>query len=105
MSVSMAAGIGTSLILETVALRLTEQLSWRDCFNIAWSMSVVSMLVMELTENMVDRFLTGGMVHFSGLNLFFTIDTKTSENNEIHLRRTISQHKHTSVDSHLFCFL
>jgi hypothetical protein len=69
MSLSMSAGIGTSLALETVALRITDKLSWKESFNLAWTMSLMSMLVMELTENIVDRSLTGGVVHLSGLPL------------------------------------
>jgi hypothetical protein len=63
---SMTTGIGTSLTLETVALRISERLNWKDSFQLAWTMSVVSMLAMEFTENIVDRSLTGGMVHLSG---------------------------------------
>lgn len=70
MGLSMTAGIGTSLALETIALRISERVTWKDSFKLAWAMSVVSMLVMEFSENIVDRFLTGGMVHLSGPILF-----------------------------------
>jgi hypothetical protein len=58
MGLSMTAGIGTSLALETIALRISERVTWKDSFKLAWAMSVVSMLVMEFSENIVDRFLT-----------------------------------------------
>jgi hypothetical protein len=73
MSLSMSAGIGTSLALETVALRITDKLSWKESFNLAWTMSLMSMLVMELTENIVDRSLTGGVVHLSDPYFWFAM--------------------------------
>lgn len=42
MGLSMAAGIATSLGLETVALRLTEKMAWKISAKMAWKMSMVS---------------------------------------------------------------
>lgn len=53
-AVSCCAGISTSLALETVALRITEGFAWRRAASTAASMSLVSMLAMELAENSVE---------------------------------------------------
>jgi hypothetical protein len=65
MAISMASGIATSVGLETVVLRMQEKTTWKKSLEIAVSMSMVSMLTMELAENIVDQSLTGGMVMFN----------------------------------------
>lgn len=62
MAISMASGITTSLLLETVLIRRQQRLPWRQCSSIAARMSMASMLAMELAENSVDIYLTGGAV-------------------------------------------
>ncbi|KAJ5896277.1 uncharacterized protein N7473_005676 [Penicillium subrubescens] len=65
MLASMASGITTSIILETVLLRRgADQLSWTMAARTAMGMSMVSMLAMEVAENAVDYHLTGGVVAF-----------------------------------------
>ncbi|KAJ5351471.1 hypothetical protein N7452_000445 [Penicillium brevicompactum] len=65
MAMSMASGITTSIILESVLLRRgVDQLPWSRAVRTAMGMSMVSMLAMELAENVVDYHLTGGMVTF-----------------------------------------
>ncbi|KAJ5085340.1 hypothetical protein N7532_010111 [Penicillium argentinense] len=65
MMASMASGITTSIILETILLRRgADQLSWPMAARTAMGMSMVSMVAMELAENMVDYHLTGGQVNF-----------------------------------------
>jgi len=59
---SCAAGIATSMALETVVLRRTEQLTWPMAFRTAAGMSLISMVSMELAENAVELALTGGVV-------------------------------------------
>ena len=59
---SCAAGVATSMALETVVLRNTEHLSWRVAFRTAAGMSLISMVSMELAENAVELALTGGAV-------------------------------------------
>lgn len=61
---AMAAGITTSLILETILLRRSMRVPYNAAFKTAMGMSFVSMLAMELSENMVDWYLTGGKVMF-----------------------------------------
>uniref|UniRef100_A0A060T9L4 ARAD1C45694p n=1 Tax=Blastobotrys adeninivorans TaxID=409370 RepID=A0A060T9L4_BLAAD len=63
MAISMLAGISTSLLLETVLLRMgKDKLSWANAFKTAAGMSLVSMLAMEAAENLVDYHFTGGIV-------------------------------------------
>ncbi|KAJ6022507.1 uncharacterized protein N7446_012858 [Penicillium canescens] len=65
MAMSMASGITTSIILETVLLhRGADQLPWVRAARTAMGMSMVSMLAMEIAENAVDYHLTGGLVAF-----------------------------------------
>ncbi|ELR10694.1 hypothetical protein VC83_08327 [Pseudogymnoascus destructans] len=63
MAISMASGVTTSLLLETVLLRLgRDQLGWRLAAKTAAGMSLLSMVSMELAENLVDYHLTGGVI-------------------------------------------
>lgn len=51
------------MLLETVLLRLgRDSLSWPMAAKTAAGMSLISMLTMEIAENMVDYHLTGGTV-------------------------------------------
>lgn len=65
MGISMAAGICTSVALETVALRVQENMKWKDAFTMAINMSFISMLMMEFTANIVDLYLTKGCTDFT----------------------------------------
>ncbi|KAI9675041.1 MAG: hypothetical protein M1817_001447 [Caeruleum heppii] len=59
----VTAGLATSLAIETVLLRWgPDRMSWRLAGQTAWGMSLVSMLAMEMAENVVDFYLTGGVV-------------------------------------------
>jgi hypothetical protein len=57
-----AAGITTSLALETVLLQRSMRVPYAFAFKTAMGMSFVSMLAMETAENVVDWHLTGGQV-------------------------------------------
>lgn len=58
------AGISTSLALETVLLKRSMKVPYPAAFKTAMGMSFVSMLVMELSENLMDWHLMGGQVLF-----------------------------------------
>ena len=58
MGLAMAAGIGTSVLLETILL--FNQLGLAKALRTALGMSMISMLGMEVAMNVVDFFLTGG---------------------------------------------
>ncbi len=63
MAAAMACGLATSVALETTILKLREKFTWRQAFRTAMTMSFVSMIVMELSENATDYALTGGQFH------------------------------------------
>ena len=60
MVLAMATGLLTSILLEATLLKLKEGFPWAKAFQVAFSMSFISMLGMEFTENMTDFALTGG---------------------------------------------
>ena len=65
MGLAMAAGLATSVLFESTLLRFREGLNWGAAIKIAFSMSFLSMLGMELAANATDFMLTGGRVPFS----------------------------------------
>jgi hypothetical protein len=65
MVLAMAAGLLTSMMLETVMLRWREGFAWRQALVTAFSMSFLSMLGMELAANLTDFMLTGGRLPLS----------------------------------------
>jgi hypothetical protein len=60
MGLAIIAGLITSIILETIILKVKEEFGWLPALSTAFSMSFISMLAMEISENMTDYFLTGG---------------------------------------------
>lgn len=62
----VAAGISTSIFLETSLLRFGgDKLSGKNALRTATGMSMMSMLAMEVAENSVDYALTGSVVDLS----------------------------------------
>ncbi len=62
MVLAMISGLFTSVILETILLKIKNGFSLKESFKTALSMSFLSMLAMELTENLTDYTLTGGSI-------------------------------------------
>ncbi len=62
---AMAMGLLTSIILESIILKIREKFSWQQSVRTAFSMSFLSMLAMETAENATDLLLTGGTVPLS----------------------------------------
>jgi hypothetical protein len=62
MVLAMTMGLITSILFESSILKIKEHFEWKEAFNMAFSMSFISMLGMEITENLTDYFLTGGTV-------------------------------------------
>lgn len=63
---AVASGLSTSLLLETVLLKFgRDRLSWLAAARTAFGMSMISMITMELVENLVDYNLTGGIVQLN----------------------------------------
>ena len=67
MVLAMTTGLVTSILLESTILKIKESLTWLDSLKMAFSMSFISMLGMEFTENIVDYFLTNGQVPMSDI--------------------------------------
>lgn len=60
---TVASGLSTSMLLETVLLRVgKDKLPWIVAARTAAGMSMISMITMELAENLVDYHLTGGNI-------------------------------------------
>ena len=64
MSLAIINGLITSIILETIIL--TKQMIFKEAFKTAIGMSLISMLMMEISMNSLDWIVTGG----AKLNLF-----------------------------------
>lgn len=67
MALAMLTGLGTSIILETILLKINEMFDWVIALKTAIGMSFLSMLAMESAENATDLLLTGGQVATSDL--------------------------------------
>ena len=65
MGLAMVAGLVTSILFESAILHWRERFQWREALKMAFSMSFLSMLGMELAANATDFMLTGGRVPFS----------------------------------------
>lgn len=57
---AIVAGLTTSIMLETVILKIKDGFKWADAFVVAIGMSLISMVSMEIAMNVVDVILTGG---------------------------------------------
>lgn len=64
MILATIAGLITSIILETMLLHWRETFSWSFAFRTALSMSLLSMIAMEIAMNTTDFMITGGKAAF-----------------------------------------
>jgi copper chaperone CopZ len=64
MILATIAGLITSILLETILLHWRESFSWGFAFRTALSMSLLSMIAMELAMNTTDFMITGGKAAF-----------------------------------------
>lgn len=62
MGLAMVNGLVTSILMEATILHFREHFLWSRGLKMAFTMSFLSMIVMELAENATDYFLTNGMV-------------------------------------------
>lgn len=67
MALATIAGLCTSVMLETLILRVREKFDWRNALTTAFSMSFLSMLAMEMAMNTADFMITGGKANFGTL--------------------------------------
>lgn len=65
MFLATIAGLCTSILLEATILRLREKFDWRNAFTTALSMSMLSMITMEIAMNLTDFMITGGKASFN----------------------------------------
>ena len=60
MILAIVNGLATSIMLETVILRIKDSFSWLAALKVAIGMSFISMVSMEAAMNIIDVVLTGG---------------------------------------------
>lgn len=65
MLLATICGLCTSVLLESVILKVRENFDWKSAFTTALSMSFLSMLTMEIAMNISDFMVTGGKAAFN----------------------------------------
>ena len=65
MILAIIAGLFTSILLETIILRVREGFDWKLGLKTAISMSFISMVGMEIAMNTTDFVITGGKAAFT----------------------------------------
>ena len=65
MSIAMLNGLITSVVFEAVLLKIREGFGLLSAIKIAFGMSFLSMIAMELAENATDYFITKGNISTS----------------------------------------
>ena len=68
MSLAIINGIITSILLETIIL--LKQMNFSNAFNTAIKMSLISMIVMELSMNIFDLIVADGIITFTIINIY-----------------------------------
>jgi hypothetical protein len=67
MVLAVFAGLVTSLALETWMLHKRENLVWKAAVKTAFSMSVLSIIGMEVVMNLTDFMITGGKAQLTSI--------------------------------------
>jgi hypothetical protein len=60
MTLAILNGLATSILLETIILKIKDNFDWIAALKVAIGMSLISMVSMEVAMNVVDVALTGG---------------------------------------------
>ncbi|MGB0166450.1 MAG: DUF4396 domain-containing protein [Luteibaculum sp.] len=68
MALAIVAGLITSMTLESILLKLRENFAWKKAISVAFGMSFMSMIAMELAMNITDFAITGGKASFGSLS-------------------------------------
>ena len=71
MSLAIINGIITSILLETIIL--LKQMNFSNAFNTAIKMSLISMIVMELSMNIFDLIVADGIITFTIIPLMLIV--------------------------------
>lgn len=64
MILAIVAGLITSILLETIILKVREGFNWKLALYTAFGMSFISMVGMEIAMNTTDFIITGGKASF-----------------------------------------
>lgn len=74
MPICVVSGLATSLALETVYLKKTEQgMSWKQAGEVAFGMSFISMTSMEVAMTLTEQHLTAGVFDPSSANWWASV--------------------------------
>lgn len=65
MALAVVAGLITSVLFETVLMRMRDAMPWTRALHLALSMSFLSIVVMEVVMNTTDFMLTGGRMQLT----------------------------------------
>jgi Domain of unknown function (DUF4396) len=65
MALAVVAGLITSVLFETVLMRMRDGMPWTRALHLALSMSFLSIVVMEVVMNTTDFMLTGGRMQLT----------------------------------------
>lgn len=65
MALAVVAGLITSVLFETVLMRMRDKMSWTRALRMALSMSFISIVAMEVVMNTTDFMITGGTMALS----------------------------------------
>jgi len=65
MILAIIAGLSTSILLETIILKVREGFNWMLGLKTAFGMSFISMIGMEIAMNTTDFVITGGKAAFN----------------------------------------
>ena len=68
MILAAAAGLISSILFETVLLRIKEKMQWLKAVQLALSMSAISIIGMEIVMNLTDFMITGGKAQITSLS-------------------------------------
>ncbi|HZH36269.1 MAG TPA: DUF4396 domain-containing protein [Flavisolibacter sp.] len=67
MVLAVLAGLTTSIALETALMHYREKFNWKAALRMAFSMSFISMVAMEIAMNGTDFMLTGGKAQITSV--------------------------------------
>lgn len=68
MILAFLTGLITSMAFEVLLLRLREKMLWIIALKLAFSMSMISIIIMEMVLNLTDFMITGGKAQISSLS-------------------------------------
>lgn len=73
MILAIISGLITSITLETIILKIKEKFLWFEALKLAFGMSFISMVGMEISMNITDFTITGGKADFNNITYWIAI--------------------------------